>query len=362
MSYCIHRICVVATACLRDGMLSEVFEKGSLMSFEMNRRKFTQVSVGSAALMSAFGLNRLSMAQEASPAASPEAVISFTEGPGEDELTIVHAQGETVVKKNPATIISYDVASIQTIEHLGGTLAGVPELSQEDVFESDAETVGSLFEPDYEAVNAMAPDLIIVAGRSAAVYPDLAKIAPTIDVTFGADMLDSFAQITTSIGAILGADEEAATAIAEVEDRVAALKETASGIGTGMIIMTSGGSVTALAPGNARGGRGALIYSVLGIQPPLDDLETATHGEPISFEFLLEHNPDWLFVIDRDNATGGDGQPAQEVLDNEIMHETTAWQNDQVVYLDPFDWYIITGASVPSFNRMLDELDAAFGA
>lgn len=336
------------------------------MSLEMSRRKFAQVSVGTAALMSTFGLNRIVFAQDASPEASPEtdSVISFTEGPGEDELTIVHAQGETVVKKNPDTIVSYDVASIQTIEYLGGTLAGVPEISGEGAYTSDAEVVGSLFEPDYEAVNALAPDLIIVAGRSAAAYPDLSAIAPTIDVSFGSEMVESFSEITTVLGAILEADEEAAEAVANVEDRVAVLQDAAADAGTGLVVMVSGGSVTALVPGQATAGRGGLIYNVLGIQPPVDDLESATHGEPISFEFLLEHDPDWLFVIDRDNAIGGDAdaQPAAEVLDNEIVHETTAWQNDQIVYLDPFDWYIITGASIPSFNRMLDELDAAFGA
>lgn len=334
------------------------------MSLEMNRRKFTQVTAGSAALMAAFGLNRMTVAQDASPEASPEStpVITVTEGPGEDELTLVHAQGETVVKKNPETIVAYDVAAIETIEYLGGTLAGVPELTQSDVFQSDAEIVGSLFEPDYETVNALAPDLIIVAGRSAAAYPDLSKIAPTIDVSFGDGMVESFSEITTALGAILGAEEEAATAISEVEDRVASLQEIAPDVGSGMVIMVSGGSLTALAPGNARAGRGSLVYEVIGIQPPIDDLETATHGEPISFEFLLEHNPDWLFVIDRDNATGDEGQPAAEVLDNDIMHETTAWQNEQIIYVNPFDWYIISGASIPSFNRMLDEMDTAFGA
>lgn len=334
------------------------------MTLEMNRRKFAQVSAGTAGLMAAFGLNKLAVAQDASPEASPEtlSIISVTEGPGEDELTLVHAQGETVIKKNPEKIVSFDVASIQSIEYLGGSLAGVPDITQDDAFSSDAEVVGSLFEPDYEAINALAPDLIIVAGRSAAAYPDLAKIGPTIDLSFGDGMVESFSQITTALGAILGAEEEAATAIAEVEDRVASLQESAQNIGTGMVVMVSGGSVTALAPGNARAGRGALIYEVIGVKPPIEDLETATHGEPISFEFLLEHNPDWLFVIDRDNATGDDGQPAEEVLDNEIIHETSAWQNDQIVYLNPFDWYIISGASIPSFHRMLDEMDAAFGA
>lgn len=334
------------------------------MSSGMNRRKFTQVSAGTAALMAAYGLKRSAVAQDASPAASPESepIISVTEGPGENELTLTHAQGETVVQKNPETIIAYDVAAIETIEYLGGTLAGVPELTQEDVFESDAEIVGSLFEPDYEAVNALSPDLIIIGGRSAEAYSDLSDIAPTIDVSFGEGMVESFSEITTALGAILGAEDEAVTAISEIEDRVASLQEIAPDVGTGIIVMVSGGSVTALAPGNARGGRGALLYEVVGIKPPVDDLEAATHGEPISFEFLLEHDPDWLFVIDRDNATGGEGQPAQEVLDNEVIHETTAWQNDQVVYLNSFDWYIISGASIPSFHRMLDELDAAFGS
>ena len=332
------------------------------MTLEMNRRKLMG---GTAALMAAFGLNRIATAQDASPEASPEVApnVSFTEGPGEGEITIVHAQGETVVKKNPEKIVSFDVAAIQTIEYLGGTLAGAPDLTQEGAYESDAEIVGSLFEPDYEALNALAPDVIFISGRSAEAYPDLSNIAPTVDLTFGDGMVESFANVTNLLGAVLGAEDEAAAAVAEVEERVAVLQAAAPDAGTGLVIMVSGGSLTALAPGNARAGRGALIYQVIGIKPPLEDIESATHGEPISFEFLLEHNPDWLFVIDRDNATGTEeGQPAEEVLDNEIMHETSAWQNDQIVYLNPFDWYIITGASVPSFNRMLDEMDVVFGA
>lgn len=333
------------------------------MTLEMNRRKLVGTA-GSVALMSAFGLHRYAFAQDASPEASPESepVVTVSEGPGEDELTIVHAQGETVVKKNPEKIVSFDVAAIQTLEFLGSTLAGVPELAAEDAYTSDAEIVGSLFEPDYEAINAMAPDLIIIGGRSAEAYPDLSSIAPTIDITFGAGMIESFESITLALGQIVDNVADAETAIAEVKDRVEALKPVVADAGTAMIVMVSGGSVTALAPGNARAGRGALVYEVLGMKPPIDDLETATHGEPISFEFLLEHNPDWLFVIDRDVAVGGDGQPAAEVLDNDIVHETAAYQNDQIIYVDPFDWYVISGASVPSFDRMLTEMETAFGA
>lgn len=335
------------------------------MSLEMNRRTVLKYAGGAAALFAAGGMNRLVFAQDASPEATADVtpVVTVTEGPGEGELTIVHAQGETVVKKNPEKIVSFDVATIQTIEFLGGTLVGVPEISQEGAYTSDAEVVGSLFEPDYEALNAMQPDLVLISGRSAGTYPDMSAIAPTIDVSFGPDMVQSLHDITNMLGAILGKETEADAALTEIDARVETLKAAAADAGTGMMIMVSGGAVSALAPGNARGGRGALIYNVLGIMPPIEDLEEATHGEPISFEFLLEHNPDWLFVIDRDSAVGAEegGQSAAEILDNDIMHQTTAYQNDQIVYVDPFDWYIITGAGIPSMNRMLDEMDAAFG-
>lgn len=332
------------------------------MTLELNRRSFMGLTLGSAAV---FATGKFALAQDATPDASPETsdtVISVTEGPGEDELTITHAQGETVVKKNPSTIVSFDVAAIETIEMLGGSITGVPEhASGRKLSETATEFVGSLSEPDYEAVNALAPDLIICAARSAAAYPELAKIAPTIDVSFGPDMMASLDQITAALATIIGKETEAEASLEEIRTRVTTLEEATTDVGTGMLIMVSAGSVTALAPGNARGGRGALIYNVLGIQPPVDDLDTATHGEPISFEFLLEHNPDWMFVIDRDQAVGEEGQPASQVLDNDIMHETTAWQQEQIVYVDPYDWYVITGASVPSMGRMLGELEEAFG-
>lgn len=333
------------------------------MSLDMNRRALLKFAGGAAAIAATHGFGRMVAAQDATPEAKP--VISVTEGPAEGELTIVHAQGETLVKKNPQKIVSFDVASIQTIEFLGGTLAGVPalELSEVSLSSSDAEVVGSLFEPDYEAINALQPDLIIVAARSAAAYPDLSKIAPTIDVSFGASMIDSLSQVTTTLGAILGKEAEAETALADIDARVSSLQALAADAGTGMVIMVSGGALSALAPNNAQGGRGALIYDVLGIKPPIEDLEAATHGEPISFEFLLEHNPDWLFVIDRDVATGeAEESAAAEVLDNDIVHQTTAYTEDQIVYVNPFDWYIITGAGIPSMDRMLGEIETAFGA
>ena len=330
------------------------------MEGSMNRR--TVVTSGAALLLAPTALlaaGRDVLAQDA-----PSVGATPAEGGG--EIVVTHMQGETTVPVNPEKVFSFDITSIDTLQALGVTVTGMPELTGdgEQYMSDDTIVIGSLFEPDYELINDEQPDLIIIAGRSAETYPDLSGIAPTIDLTnAGQGMIEDLTANTQVLAEIFGKQAEAAELLDDINARVAALQEQVADIGTGLVIMTTGGSVVALAPGNARAGRGALIYETLGIQPPVEDIEAATHGEPISFEFLLEHDPDWLFVIDRDAATDSEeGQPAEQVLDNDIVHQTAAWQNDHIVYLNPFDWYIITGGGLNSTPRMLEELEAVFGA
>lgn len=279
------------------------------------------------------------------------------------EVTVNHAQGETTVEANPEVVFSYDYASIDTLTTLGAEVDGAPPLAgaSPSWLPDGLVNIGSLFEPDYEEVNASQPDLIIVAGRSSTAYGELANMAPTIDLSFSDAFYESFQQNTRTLGTIFGLEDEAEAELAAVQSRVDELAAQVSAGGNGLIVMVSGGSLSVLAPNNARAGRGSLLYQTLGLNPTIEDVESATHGEPISFEFLLEYDPDWLFVIDRDAAIGTeDAQPAAAVIDNELMHQTTAYQNDQIVYLNPFNWYIITGAGLTSMNEMLDEISAAY--
>lgn len=280
------------------------------------------------------------------------------------QVTVTHSQGETTVESNPEVVFSFDYAAIDTLMNLGVEVQGAPPLAGAAPawLPAGLQNIGSLFEPDYEEINASQPDLVIVAGRSAAAYPELARMAPTIDITFGEDFYTSLQHNTTLLGEIFGKQAEAEAALAEIQVKVDALREQVATGGDGLIMMVNGGSLSLLAPNNARAGRGSLLYQTLGLVPTLEDIETATHGEPISFEFLVQYDPEWLFVIDRDAAIGAEegAQPAAAVLDNELMHQTSAWQNDQIVYLDPFNWYIITGAGISSANEMLDEVAAAY--
>ena len=68
---------------------------------------------------------------------------------------------------------------------------------------------------------------------------------------------------------------------------------------------------------------------------------TSTHGNEASFEFLVDKDPDYLFVLDRDAAIGTDGAKlAQEVVENELMKGTAAYRDGRIVYLaHPAVWY-----------------------
>jgi iron complex transport system substrate-binding protein len=278
------------------------------------------------------------------------------------ELTVSHAQGETILPAAPHKIFTYDIATLDTLDMLGIEVAGVPAANMPAHLSQYAGDeylkIGSLFEPDYELVNAEQPDLIVVAGRSSGVYPDLSAIAPTIDLSIDwTDFPGTIKARSETIGELFGKEAEVAEAIAAIDADIAAINAHAPDVGNALIVMTSGGRITAYGPGSRFG----WLHDDLGIEPAIADVEAATHGEAVSFEFLLETNPDWLFVIDRDASTGESGAAAQQVLDNELVHQTTAWQNDQIVYLDAVSFYIVNGG-LHSLQNMVDQVGGAVGA
>ena len=107
-----------------------------------------------------------------------------------DTITIDTSSGAAEVETNPAKIAVFDIGTLDTLDALGVKVSGVvAPLFVDYVTDTaaGADSVGSLFEPDYEAIAAGGYDLLIAGGRSSRVAPDLAKIAPTIDMTVWED-------------------------------------------------------------------------------------------------------------------------------------------------------------------------------
>jgi len=205
-------------------------------------------------------------------------------------------------------------------------------------------------------VAALEPDLIIVGGRSQAKYGDLAAIAPTVDLSVDNNRyLDSVADNVRILGEIFDKKNQAEQKIAQLTQDVAQLKELASDKGRGLLILTTGGKMSAYGAGSRFG----ILHSDFGVVAAASDLSVGTHGEPISFEFILETNPDWLFVIDRDAAIGRSTGAAQQLLDNPVVSKTLAAEKKQIVYLNPQNWYLI-GGGLSGLHQTIDQIRAAY--
>ncbi|MFN7090977.1 MAG: siderophore ABC transporter substrate-binding protein [Allorhizobium sp.] len=278
------------------------------------------------------------------------------------EIIVKHSKGETSLPTTPQKVLVFDMASLDTLTALGVEVDGVPSGAKPDYLSRYASDnvlkIGSLFEPDFEAVSAAQPDLIIVGGRSSAKFADLSKIAPTIDLTVNSERyIESAKENVRTLAEIFGKTDEAEGALQELDASIKTLNEKAASAGKGLLMLTTGGKMSTYGAGSRFG----VLFSDYGVQQVDESIKVGLHGQPISFEYILEKNPDWLFVIDRDAAIGREGQAAQALLDNDVVGQTTAWKKGQVVYLDAAGWYLV-GGGLTALQNTVDQLTEAFDA
>lgn len=269
------------------------------------------------------------------------------------------AKGQVSIEAAPAKIAVFDIAAIDTLDSLGVKIAGLPSnlyLPELEHLKDGSVIVGDIFEPNLEALSELAPDLIIVGGRSSTKVEAASQVAPTIDMTMdGDDLLQQAKTRLAAYGALFGKQAEAETEAKVLDAVVENAKAAVSGKGKALIVMTNGPKVTAYGPGSRFG----WVHSALDLPAAVPDVEAATHGEAVSFEFIRNANPDWLFVLDRAAAIGSEDQNAKATLDNELVAETTAWKKGQVIYLPAGDFYIAAGG-VNAMSRVFIAITDAY--
>ncbi|MHA6689840.1 siderophore ABC transporter substrate-binding protein [Devosia sp. A449] len=271
------------------------------------------------------------------------------------DKVITHAQGETTISGVPAKVLTSDWAAFDNLHALGVAVAGTPAGNVpgylKDFVAADALPIGSLFEPDFEGIAASESDLYIVAGRSAAAYPTGKDILPTIDLSVNnADIIGGLEANLVTLGGIFGLEAKAAELQAALDAKVAEVTAAAEGKGNALVLVTNAGKLGVYGPDS----RVAWIHNQVGIPSAMADVRDGDHGgDGVSFEYILETNPDWLFVVDRDAGTGENAGAAAALLDNELVNQTKAAQAGHIVYLDPQAAYI----TMHGYNGVMLMLD-----
>lgn len=258
------------------------------------------------------------------------------------DKTISHPQGETIVSGVPAKVLTQDWAVFDDLSALGVAVAGVPSSNAPSYLDgqvpADAIQIGSLFEPDFEGIAAAEADVYFVAARSASAFETSKDIVPTIDLSVNnGSIIDGLKANMVTLGDIFGLEDKAGELNAALDAKIAEVKAAAEGKGTALVLVTNAGKLGVYGPES----RVSWVYNEAGLASALEGVNDGDHGgDAVSFEFLLEINPDWVFVVDRDAGVGENAGAAAALLDNELFNQTNAAKAGQIVYLDPQAAYI----------------------
>jgi iron complex transport system substrate-binding protein len=103
-----------------------------------------------------------------------------------------------------------------------------------------------------------------------------------------------------------------------------------------------------------KGSRFGFIYDVLQFKPVMDLKDESVHGQKMSNELIAQANPDYLFIVDRNAAVLGKVANKADV-ENPLVKQTKAYQNQAIYYLDPNVWFI-SGGGLTSVKLMTDDI------
>ncbi|MCS1393968.1 siderophore ABC transporter substrate-binding protein [Lysinibacillus boronitolerans] len=269
---------------------------------------------------------------------------------------------EVTLDKIPEKVVVFDNGFLDTLDALGVNPTAVVQDSLPSYLskykDSAYVNAGTLFEPDYEKLSEINPDIIFISGRASAAYAELSKIAPTVYI--GVDnknFLESFKANTELAGKIFGKEKEAADAIAAYEAKVEEVKGKASASEEkALIVLGSEGALSAYGSGSRFG----VIHDVFGVKAADEKVKVGTHGDNVSFEYVRDTNPDILFVVDRDAVVNENGESGTKAaIENEIVSATNAVKNGKVFYLDPEVWYL-SGGGLQSETLKVEDVLKAF--
>ena len=202
-----------------------------------------------------------------------------------------------------------DMAALDILDSLGlgdrvvGSSSTSLDYLQEYVTNDEIVDLGTIKEADMEAVMSCEPDVIFIGGRLAQSYDALSEIAPVVYLSTDTEigLVKSVEKNAKTIASMFGVEDDVKDLMDGYDARIEKLKAFAEGKSAIIGMCTSGGF-------NVLGndGRCALIGNEVGFENIGVDanVDTSTHGNEASFEFVVEKNPDYIFVLDRDAAIG----------------------------------------------------------
>jgi iron complex transport system substrate-binding protein len=285
----------------------------------------------------------------------PELQAIFPAAPLECEAgfrAFTHAMGQTCIPETAQRVIALDTGEVDNALALGAPVVGAPigdVLQYQAYLDGQLDGIsdtGTISEPNFEAILALDPDLIIGSKqRYEAIYDQLSAIAPTVFVeSLRVPWQDNFRFHADA----LGLSAEAEELIAEYNAHVA---EVQTALGDALDSTTI--SIIRFRPGQVRlylksSFIGYILQDVGLPRPPAQDQDV--FSAEISIEQMQDADAEYIFV------TGYDVEDSERAmfLESPLWQTLSAVQNEHVV--DVNDDYWIAGLGIQAANLVLDDL------
>lgn len=241
-----------------------------------------------------------------------------------------------------------------SIRSLGLPKASVP-LSLSEYSGSEYENIGTLFEPDYNALDFFDPELIILDGRSSALYATFKERYPDADVLGASLTTYNFSiqeQVALNVGKIFSSvTTEFNLILEEIETKISQIHEVTSEH-EALFVLSNGDALSAF--GNV--GRYNSIYTDFGFKQAVSGLENAgTHGLAINKEYLTSQDPEIIFIMDRAAAIG-ETSGLESFQADPLVHTLSAYKTGHIYLLNAQAWYVVTGGFT-STRQMIADVD-----
>ncbi|MDR0752193.1 MAG: ABC transporter substrate-binding protein [Christensenellaceae bacterium] len=306
------------------------------------------------------------------------------------EVKIVDADGvEHTLKTNPKNVAIYDYGVLDILDSVGFATSGIEKLvvPNKDGLPADLASYktmenvysgGSLFYVDFDVLDLIQPELVILGGRSFGMDVDGNRLGTEDAAAFKKSAYDrypntKFIKISVNssnsnlvndmernayILARIFKNVEIAIKFQEIKSNIAEIQAKAiASKKTALFVMMVDQTTMSVFNVNSRFD---MLYEDFGFLPidPNTVQWTDAHGLTARAEYVLEQNPDLIFVLDR-SATIGSGAGYENFIGDTVIKQTKAFKNNNIYLLTGESWYTMTGGFTAA-DRMIANINQYF--
>lgn len=267
--------------------------------------------------------------------------------------TVTHAMGETEIPAQPERVVVLDTGELDSVTALGIEPVGAVRAPVEDGLldylenmTAGTELIGTISEPDLEAIAGLQPDLILSNQlRHGDIYDELSQIAPTVFTeTVGVAWKDNFLLHAEALGKTGQADQM----LADYHARAEQLGEAIPGPQPTI-------SIVRFLPGQTRLYQnasfiGTILHDVGLPRPEPQDVD----------DFALMISVEQINLADGEVIFASHYGPPDEttrlgIIDGSLWNSLEAVQDGRVYEVNDDTWML--GIGIQAANIVLDDLE-----